>query len=64
MAERKRRPIRGGIAGLVLGLGAALMIMLYDLAIPGDLVIVGFVVLGVLIGLFAPVRGARGAPAP
>jgi hypothetical protein len=57
-ATRKRRPIRGGLAGLLLGLGAALMVMLYDLPVPGDVVLVGFVVLGVLVGLFGPTRGA------
>jgi hypothetical protein len=63
-AERQQRPIRGGLAGFLLGLGATLMILLYDLPIPGDLVLVGFVVLGVLVGLFGPVRGRRGEPSP
>jgi hypothetical protein len=58
MAEAKRRrPIRGGIAGFLLGLGLTLMVILYDVPIPGDLVLVGCTALGVLVGLFAPARG-------
>lgn len=57
----KRRPIRGALAGFLLGLGATLMIILYDVPVPGDLVLIGCVVLGLLIGLFAPARGARRA---
>lgn len=55
----QRRPIRGGIAGFLLGLGATLMVILYDVPIPGDLVLLGFTVLGVLVGLFAPARRPR-----
>jgi hypothetical protein len=55
----KRHPVRGALAGFLLGLGATLMIILYDVPVPGDLVLIGCVVLGLLIGLFAPARGAR-----
>ncbi|MCU0262418.1 MAG: hypothetical protein MUF09_01940 [Candidatus Nanopelagicales bacterium] len=55
-ASRRRRPIRGGIAGFLLGLGLTLMVILYDLPVPGDLVLVGCTVLGVLLGLFGPAR--------
>lgn len=53
----RKRPIRGALAGLLLGFGAALMVMLYDVSVPGDLVLVGCVVLGLLLGLFGPTRG-------
>jgi len=33
------------------------MVMLYDVSIPGDLVLVGGVLLGLLLGLFGPTRG-------
>lgn len=58
--QRHRRPIRGALAGLLLGLGISLMLMLYSVDVPGDLVVVGFAVLGLLMGLFGPTRGARG----
>lgn len=61
--ERHRRPIRGALAGLLLGIGAMLMVVLYDVPIPGDLVVVGCVVLGLLMGLFGPVRGSAEPPA-
>lgn len=57
----QRRPIRGALAGLLLGLGATLMLLLYDVAVPGDLVLIGCVVLGVLVGMFGPVRGRSSA---
>ena len=60
--ERHRRPIRGPLAGLLLGIGAMLMVVLYDVPIPGDLVVVGFVALGLLMGLFGPVRGSAEPP--
>lgn len=53
----RKRPIRGVLAGLLLGFGGALMVMLYDVSIPGDLVLVGGVLLGLLLGLFGPTRG-------
>jgi hypothetical protein len=53
----RKRPVRGALAGLLVGLGAALMVMLYDLSIPGDLVLIGGVVLGLLLGLYGPTRG-------
>ncbi len=60
--ERHRRPIRGALAGLLLGFGAMLMVVLYDVPIPGTLVVVGFVVLGLLMALFGPVRGSAEPP--
>ena len=57
----KRRPIRGALAGFLLGLGATLMMILADVPVPGDLVLIGCLVLGLLIGLFAPARCARHA---
>jgi hypothetical protein len=52
----KRRPVRGLIAGLLIGLGAALMLVLYDVNISGDLVLAAGVLLGVVWGLFGPTR--------
>jgi hypothetical protein len=63
--ERRRRPIRGALAGLLLGLGATLMVMLYDLPVPGDVVLVGLVglvVLGVPVGVLGPTRGPAEPP--
>lgn len=60
--KKRRRPIRGGIAGFLLGLGATLMVILYDVPIPGDLVLLGCTVLGVLVGMFAPVRHREAEP--
>ena len=56
----QRRPIRGALAGFLLGLGATLMVILYDVPIPGDLVLIGFVVLGLLVGLFGSARAPKG----
>jgi len=35
------------------------MIILYDVPIPGHLVLIGCAVIGLLIGLFAPARDGR-----
>jgi hypothetical protein len=52
----KKRPTRGLLAGLLLGLGAALMLVLYDINVSGDLVIAVGLVLGLVWGLFGPTR--------
>lgn len=63
-SQRHRRPIRGAFAGLFLGLGVSLMLVLYSVNVPGDLVVIGFVVLGLLMGLFGPTRGSRASQEP
>jgi hypothetical protein len=57
----KRRPIRGALSGLVLGLGTLLLMLIYSAAtftslVPFILIMVAFIVIGVLVGLFAPAR--------
>ena len=52
----KKRPIRGLIAGLLVGLGAALMLVLFDVNVSGDLVLAAGVLLGLVWGLFGPTR--------
>jgi len=52
----KRRPVRGLIAGLLIGLGAAVMLVLYDVNVSGDVVLAAGVVLGLVWGLFGPTR--------
>ncbi len=66
--NRKRHPFRGFVAGLLLGIGVSIMLLIYGrvttesgwplLAVTG-----GFAVLGVLVGLFGPTRGTRSASA-
>ncbi|MGY9073971.1 MAG: hypothetical protein ACKVHU_13620 [Acidimicrobiales bacterium] len=61
----KRHPIRGGLYGIVLGLGLALMvvgrkIVTLDSVLPIVLVVVG-IVIGVLWGMFATAKKPRGA---
>ena len=62
-APPKRHPVRGAVAGLLLGVGAALLLFSYariaigTLAFP--LVILIGLVFGLLVGLFAPARGPR-----
>ena len=66
--KRKRHPFRGLVAGLLVGLGVSIMVLIYGkvttesgwpvLAITG-----GFVVVGVLVGLFGPTRGRQSASA-
>jgi hypothetical protein len=57
-------PIRGAIYGLLMGLGLALVLMVYKvlaLSVPMILVLgVVFLVLGGLWGRFAPVRSPKG----
>jgi hypothetical protein len=65
---RKRHPVRGFFAGLLVGLGVSILVLIYGkltttdawplLAITG-----GFAVIGVLVGLFGPTRGRRNASA-
>jgi multisubunit Na+/H+ antiporter MnhB subunit len=66
--NRKRHPFRGFVAGLLLGLGVSIMLLIYGkvttesgwpvLAVTG-----AFAVIGVLVGLFGPTRGRRSASA-
>jgi hypothetical protein len=60
----KRRPIRGALSGLVLGLGVLVLLFIYSAAtftslLPFILILVAFIVLGTVVGLFAPARGRR-----
>jgi hypothetical protein len=60
----KRRPIRGAVSGLVLGLGVLILLFIYSAAtftslLPFMLILVAFIVVGALVGLFAPARGRR-----
>ncbi|HEX4428125.1 MAG TPA: hypothetical protein VHZ96_02515 [Frankiaceae bacterium] len=61
----KRRPLRGALSGLVLGLGVLVLLFIYSAAtftslLPFILILVAFIVAGVLMGLFGPARGDRG----
>jgi hypothetical protein len=61
--QPNRHPVRGAFAGLLLGLGIAVLLVTYakiafgTLAVP--LVILIGLVVGLLVGLFAPSRGPR-----
>jgi len=63
VAERHRHPGRGLLAGLLFGLGLALLLFTYakiaigTLAFP--LVILAGIVIGLLVGILAPARGGR-----
>lgn len=61
--QKKTRPVAGGLWGLLLGLGLALLAVdrtIIDLAvIPVVVVVVVGIVLGVLWGLFGPASRAR-----
>lgn len=64
---RKRRPVRGALSGLVMGLGVLVLLFIYSAAgfasiVPFMLILIACVVVGLLVGLFAPARGARRAP--
>ena len=66
--RRKRHPIRGFFAGSLIGLGVAILLLIYGKLTTQSgwpaLAIVGAVaVLGVLAGLFGPTRGRRSASA-
>ena len=62
----KRRPIRGALWGLLLGIGATALLMMYSVIALGTLtpwlVLAGFVVLGILWGLFGPAKRTRDLP--
>ena len=64
--DLRRRPIRGGLWGVLLGLGLALLalnskIISLSLVSLALVTMVG-IVLGVLWGLFAPARAPKGPP--
>jgi hypothetical protein len=57
----KRRPVRGALSGLLLGLGVLLLMVIYSAAaftslVPFILILVAFIVAGTLVGLFGPAR--------
>jgi len=64
----KRYPIRGLFAGLLGGLGVAVLLVLNSVVTMGTntpyIIIVVFVILGVLWAMFGPVRQRKGGPAP
>ncbi len=62
----KRHPIRGLVFGLLLGLGAALLLIAYSVvplgvATPWIVIALGAIV-GLLVGLFGPPRGRVKGP--
>ena len=66
--KRKRHPIRGFFAGFLIGLGVAIMLLIYgklttESGWPALAIVGGFAVLGILAGLFGPTRGRRNASA-
>ena len=66
--KRKRHPIRGFFAGFFVGLGVAIMLLIYgklttESGWPALAIVGGFAVLGILAGLFGPTRGRRNASA-
>ena len=66
--KRKRHPIRGFFAGVLVGLGVAILLLIYGKLTTSSgwpaLAIVGaFAVIGILAGLFGPTRGRRSATA-
>ena len=68
MSGVKRYPIRGLFAGLLAGLGVAVLLILNSVVTMGTMtpyiIIVVFVILGVLWAMFGPVRQRKGDPAP
>jgi len=68
MNGTKRHPIRGFFAGLLVGLGVALLgIVTSQMALgtlPPYICIVAGIVLGVLWAMFGPTRGRGGAKEP
>ena len=64
----KRYPIRGLLAGLLGGLGVAVLLILNSVITMGTMtpyiIIVVFVILGVLWAMLGPVRQRKGDPAP
>lgn len=65
-ATTKRRPIRGLLYGLLLGLGATLFVVGQGIAALGTwppfLVLVGGVVVGVLWSTMGPAKAPKGPP--
>lgn len=63
-----RHPIRGALAGLLLGFGLALLLISFSVIALGTLaplVVIGVgVALGVVLTLAVPARGASAAPQP
>lgn len=67
----KRHPIRGALWGLLGGFGVALILFNFGvITLPRQgwlwwvVVIVGFVVLGILWGMFGPAKKPKGEPPP
>ena len=62
----QRRPIRGGFYGLLLGIGAAIELVLFSVttfSITTMIMVVAIgVVVGIVWGLVAPSKKAKGAP--
>ena len=60
--RKRRHPIRGAVSGLLLGLGAALLSIIYGINVLGGLTpwaaVVAGVVVGLLVALFVPSRRA------
>ena len=66
--RRKRHPIRGFFAGVLIGLGVAILLLIYgklttESGWPALAIVGGFALLGILAGLFGPTRGRRSASA-
>ncbi|MEX0663788.1 MAG: hypothetical protein WD598_03330 [Acidimicrobiia bacterium] len=68
MNGTKRYPIRGLFAGLLGGLGVAVLLVLNSVVTMGTntpyIIIAVFVILGVLWAMFGPVRQRKGDPTP
>ena len=64
--EVKKRPVRGGVWGLFLGLGLALLLIAYNVIALGTLtpyvVLVLGIVVGVLWGVYGPAKGSDEPP--
>ncbi len=57
-----RHPFRGAVSGLIIGTASVLLMVFYGLyraesLILACVIVVGLILLGVLLGLFGPVRG-------
>jgi hypothetical protein len=64
--ELKRRPIRGALWGLLLGIGVIALLVMYSVIAVGTLtpwvVLLAFIVLGALWGAFGPAKQTRDLP--